>query len=108
MGYMQTRIHRELKDDEIKQICHTYHTWQQNTEYKDILGYCRSVDISEIAKNDYMLTPGRYVGINNDEPSVSEETLSSLQNALEQLFEQSRHLEQEILRNLKEISDNHV
>ena len=29
MGYMETRRHRELKDEEVKKIYETYHAWKK-------------------------------------------------------------------------------
>jgi len=64
MGTMVTRKHRELSDDEIKQIYSTYHSWNAGDEkYDDIQGFCKSANIEEVRGHEYILTPGRYVGI---------------------------------------------
>ena len=105
MGYMETRIHRELKPEEIQRICHTYHSWQQGDGYKDMLGYCKSINVLEVAENDYILTPGRYVGIDEhpvDEGSFNEK-MAKLTQELSDLFSKSQDLEVEIKKNLKEI-----
>jgi len=62
MGYMKDRVLRDFKDDEIAEIALTVHNWQKNSDYEDIPGYCKSATLEEIRKNDYILTPGRYVG----------------------------------------------
>ena len=43
-------------------------TWRKGENYKDIEGYCKSSNIDEI-KNNYGLTPGRYVGYKDLEDS---------------------------------------
>jgi len=63
MGTMTDRKHRELSDEEIKQIFDTYHHWQANKEYSDIQGFCKSAELDEVRGHEYILTPGRYVGI---------------------------------------------
>ncbi|MGX9366954.1 N-6 DNA methylase [Desulfoplanes sp. PS50] len=43
----------------------SYHAWRGETKdgtYENKAGYCKSVTLEEIKGNDYVLTPGRYVG----------------------------------------------
>ena len=105
MGYMETRVHRELKPDEIQKICDTYHNWKNGEHYSDDLGYCKSTSISEIKNNDYSLMPARYVGIK--EIQVSQEDfdfeMKSLTNELKSLLKQHKSIEEEIRNSLKEI-----
>ena len=104
MGYMQTKVHRELKPEEIKKICETYHSWQEDNNYHDIPGYCKSADIAEISSNDYTLVPGRYVGI--DIPEINEneinEKIRELTSDLSVLFDQTDQIKKEIKANLLE------
>jgi len=65
IGEMISRKQKELTDDNIEAIAKTYHDWRgqtQSSEYEDQAGYCKSATLEEIRKNDYVLTPGRYVG----------------------------------------------
>ncbi len=65
MSVAVDRTHRELTDKEIETITSTYHAWQGDaagSEYCDVSGFCRSVNISEIRKSRFDLNPGRYVG----------------------------------------------
>lgn len=71
LGNMVTRRLRELSVNDIKEIADTYHNYQNNDNYEDIKGFCYSATIDEIKNNDYVLTPGRYVGVeNNNEDSI--------------------------------------
>ena len=62
MGNMVTRKLRELADEDINKISSTYHNFINNVNYEDIAGFCKVSDISEIKENNYVLTPGRYIG----------------------------------------------
>jgi type I restriction enzyme M protein len=61
-------------------------------------GYCAAVDTSEIEKQDYILTPGRYVGIEEqeDDGEPFEEKMDRLTSELSEMFEKSHELENEI------------
>lgn len=63
LGIVLERKYRELRDEEIKRIADTYHSWcGKGDEYGDVPGFCMSVPTEEIAEHGYSLTPGRYVG----------------------------------------------
>lgn len=107
MGYMKTRIHRELKDDEIIKICHTYHSWMNGKDYFDKPGFCKSLNIEDIKSADYLLTPGRYVGtpVTTEAHELSfDSQIYSLKSELLDLFEKNNYLEEEIKNMLEEIS----
>lgn len=102
---MVTRRLRELSVNDIKEIADTYHNYQNNDNYEDIKGFCYSATIDEIKNNDYVLTPGRYVGVeNNNEDSIPfEEKMKNITSELSTQFEESHKLEEEIKKNLKAI-----
>jgi type I restriction enzyme M protein len=102
LGHMVDRRVRELSEEDIKKIADTYHNWKNGNGYEDIQGFCKSASIEEIAEHDFVLTPGRYVGIEEveDDGVPFEEKMEALTSELEELFAKSRHLEEEIRRNL--------
>lgn len=105
IGYMETRVHRELWPEEIKQICDTYHSWKNGSNYRDISGYCKSANIEEVASNNYSLLPGLYVGIEkSDNNSKSfENEMKLLTDNLSELFKKSEEIEKRIKTNLKDL-----
>ena len=102
MGFMVDRKHRELSNEEIKQICNTYHNWRDDKGYEDIQGFCKSASIEEVRGHEYILTPGRYVGIEEveDDGEPFDEKMSRLTGELAEMFGKSRHLEDEIRERL--------
>ena len=102
MGTMVSRKLRELTDEDIKQVADTYHAYNGNGEYEDKLGFCKRASIDEIRNNDYILTPGRYVGIEEEEDDGEpfEEKMARLTATLSEQFAKSRELEDEIRKQL--------
>lgn len=101
MGTMVTRKLREFTDDDIKKIADTYKAFADGT-LEDVKGFCAVVGTDEIAKQDYILTPGRYVGIEeqeaDDEPF--DEKMTRLTGELTAMFAKSHELEEEIRKNM--------
>lgn len=101
MGTMVTRKLREFTDDDIKKIADTYKAFADGT-LEEVKGFCAVVGTDEIAKQDYILTPGRYVGIEeqeaDDEPF--DEKMKRLTGELSAMFAKSHELEEEIRKNL--------
>ena len=98
LGTMITRKLRELSDSDIYKIATIYHDYQNNTNYEDIPGFCKKTSIEEIESNDFVLTPGRYVGIEMvEENAVSfEEKMKESVEKLSKQFEESQRLEKDI------------
>ncbi len=104
LGQLVDRRHRELTDEDIKKIAETYHNWRnKDGKYEDIKGFCKSVAIDELREHEYILTPGRYVGIeeSEDDGIDFEEKMENLTSELSELFAKSRYLEEEIKKNLR-------
>ena len=106
LGYMKDRVLRDFTREDIKKIVETYHKWQRTiNEYKDEKGFCYSADIEEIRKNDYILTPGRYVSAADKEEDGEpfNEKMKRLTAQLSEQFKESTRLEAEIKKNLLDI-----
>ena len=101
MGTMVTRKLRELTDEDITKIADTYNAYADGT-LEDAKGFCAVVTTEEIAKQDYILTPGRYVGIEEqqEDGETFEEKMARLTSELSELFDQSHKLEAEIRQKL--------
>ena len=111
LGTMVTRKLRELTDSEepnnrgdIQRIADTYRAYAEGRmEAKK--GFCAAATMEEIAAQDFVLTPGRYVGIaeqaEDSEPFAAK--MERLTGELSELFKQSHDLEAEIRRQLERI-----
>jgi type I restriction enzyme M protein len=94
--------------EHLEKIAGTARAWrgeQGAGKYKDIAGFCKAVKLADIAKNGYVLTPGRYVGLADEiDDGVSfEEKMNKLSDELRTAFVKGRELEEEIEKNLKEL-----
>ena len=103
-GTMVSRKLRELTDEDIQKIADTYTAFVDGT-LEDVKGFCAVADIAEIEKQDFILTPGRYVGIEEqeDDGEPFEEKMTRLTSELSELFDKSHELEDEIRRKLRAI-----
>lgn len=111
MGTMVSRKLRELSDSndkdhpgDIQKLAATYNAYVNGT-LEDVKGYCAVVTTEDIAKQDYILTPGRYVGIEEqkDDGEPFDEKMTRLTSELSGMFKKSHELEDEIRKNLKAI-----
>lgn len=104
MGTMITRKLRQLTDEDIRMVAETVDAFEAGTLAEE-KGFCAVVPTAEIAKQDFILTPGRYVGI-AEQKAESEpfgEKMARLTGELSGLFKQSHSLEEEIKRQLESI-----
>lgn len=101
-GAMVSRRLRELKDEDIRKIADAYINWQDGDGYADTQGFSKVAETEEIQRNDYILTPGRYVGIEEleEDKEVFEEKMEHLLTDLAQQFKKSEELEKEIRKQL--------
>ncbi len=101
MGHMVDRKHRDLSEEDIEKLASTFSDFQNGT-LEDVKGFCAVADLETIAKQDYILTPGRYVGIEEqeDDGEPFEEKMKRLTSELSGLFEKGHELEEEIRRKL--------
>lgn len=105
MGHMVDRKHRDFDDvEDIQKLADTFTAFQNGT-LEDVKGFCAAVSTEEIAKQDYILTPGRYVGIEEqeDDGEPFEEKMTKLTSELSDMFKKSHELEEEIREKLYKI-----
>ncbi|MBK1689575.1 type I restriction-modification system subunit M [Rubrivivax gelatinosus] len=68
LGHLINRRTRELSGDDVEHIAATYHAWRTGEPgYADVKGFCASVSLTRVAELDHVLTPGRYVGLPDEE-----------------------------------------
>ena len=101
MGYMVDRKHRDFTDEDIQKLADTFEAFQNGT-FEDVKGFCAVADLQEIEKQDFILTPGRYVGIEEveDYGEPFEEKMIRLTAELSDMFAKSHELEDEIRKKL--------
>lgn len=97
MGHMVDRKHRDFSDEDIQKLADTFEAFQ-NGVMEAVKGFCAVADLQEIETQDYILTPGRYVGIEEqeDDGEPFEEKMERLTAELSELFSKSHELEDEI------------
>ena len=102
LGYMKDRVLRDFTQDDLNQVTETFHSWQVGEGYEDVAGFCKSAELAELTKHDFVLTPGRYVGAaaEEDDGEPFAEKMARLTGALKVQFEESERLEGEIKKNL--------
>lgn len=127
LGYMIDRKNRAFKQEDISKVTETYHNWLSSPPleggrkstafedqtlvqgvgglYEDIKGFCKSATIKEIEKHKFVLTPGRYVGIPDEEDDgiPFEEKIDKLTTALKSQMKQAQELDKEIKTQLAKV-----
>ncbi|PKQ62528.1 DNA methyltransferase [Labilibaculum filiforme] len=106
MGTMVDRTHKELTADDLAAITRTYHAWrgeEKDGVYEDKAGYCKVASKEEMAKHDYVLTPGRYVGAAEieDDGIPFETKMTELTQTLYQQMTKSEKLDDVIRKNME-------
>jgi type I restriction enzyme M protein len=111
IGTMINRRQKELSDEDIAKIGELYHNWRSKeweSKYKDVPGLCQSVSLEEVSKNNYILTPGRYVQFKEEEDDGVgfEEKMKKLTLKLTEQINKSKELDVQVLSNLSSIGFN--
>ena len=104
MGTMVTRRLREFTDEDIAKVASAFNAFRDGA-LENEKGFCAAITTEDIAKQDYVLTPGRYVGIADveDDGEPFEEKMSRLTKELGEMFEESDRLQEQIKKNLEAI-----
>ncbi|HOK00203.1 MAG TPA: class I SAM-dependent DNA methyltransferase [Termitinemataceae bacterium] len=105
MGQLINRRNRVLTSEDIQKIAQTYHQWRNpNGKYEDIKGFCCSASIERVRELDYVLTPGRYVGLPDEEDDFDfNERFTQLKKEFEEQLKEEERLNQAIIENLKRL-----
>lgn len=72
LGTMETRVLKVFTDEDIAKIQETVQSWKTGEGYEDVAGFCKSASLEDIEKNGFVLTPGRYVGVEESGESLEE------------------------------------
>jgi type I restriction enzyme M protein len=110
LGHLINRRTKELSDADISNIAGTYHKWKSESDgYNDVKGFCKTATIDEVAKLDYVLTPGRYVGLEDIEDDFNFiERFTSLQEEFQEQLKEEADLNQKIIENLAKVKVSDV
>ena len=105
LGHLINRRTRELSNEDIQKIAGTYHNWRNpDGSYEDIKGFCNSASIERVKELDYVLTPGRYVGLPEEEDDFNfNERFTKLKAEFEAQLKEEQALNQKIMENLEKI-----
>lgn len=105
-GFIFNRKNRILSEKDIMQIANTYHNWLTGEgEYKDELGFCKSATIEQVQEMNFTLTPGKYVGLSDEEDDFNfEERFTYLKREFEKQVDEEDELSKRITNNLSKIN----
>ena len=122
MGTMVSRTNKELTTEDVAEITRTYHAWRGEKatamdggsagnagavsgecDYEDVAGFCKAATLDEMKSNDYVLTPGRYVGAAEleDDGIPFETKMKEMSQTLYQQMQDAETLDAVIRQNLE-------
>ena len=105
LGHLINRRSKEFSDEDIAKVTDTYHQWRKKeSNYQDQAGFCASVSLEKVKELDYILSPGRYVGLAEEEDNFDfNEKFSALKKEFSEQLKEENKLNQRILESLKKI-----
>lgn len=108
MGHLIKRRTKVLSEEDIHEIAETYHNWRNpDGNYEDINGFCNSTPIKRVKELDYVLTPGRYVGLVEEEDDFDfKERFTQLKSEFDEQLKEESQLNERITQNLTKIDLN--
>ncbi len=120
LGNLVDRVHRDLRIEDISIIANTYHTWRRDTgmlsglsfnttkesKYEDIPGFCKSSTLKDIRQQGYIITPGRYVGTEEEQKQEEsfEQKIKRVTLILKDQFIEDDRLKKKITLGLDDIT----
>ena len=108
-GHLVSRKLRDFSKEDIASISEIYHKWRKGDDsYEDVAGFCKSATIEEVKELDYVLTPGRYVGLAEEEDDFNfEERFDELKTKLDSMIAMESKLNTRISSSLSKILYGH-
>ncbi len=108
LGYLINRRTKVLSEEDIQTISDTYHNWRNpDGNYEDVKGFCASATKERVGELDYVLTPGRYVGLAEEEDDFDfTERFISLKAEFEAQLKEESELNERIIENLAKVKLN--
>ena len=105
LGHLINRRTREFSDEDIDKIADTYHQWRKKDgKYADVPGFCASVPVKKVKELDYVLSPGRYVGLAETKDDFDfPERFMGLKAEFEAQLKEETQLNKRIKSNLSKI-----
>jgi len=106
IGSMTSRKNKAFSDEDIAKISGVYHNWRsKDGNYEDIQGFCKAATLAEVEANNFVLTPGRYVGTEEieDDGITFEEKVTTISENLKIHFAKSIELQERIKNNLLKV-----
>ncbi|MGJ0394333.1 MAG: N-6 DNA methylase [Methylocystis sp.] len=107
LGTMVSRTLKELTDEDIAKVADTYHAWREvKGRYEDVPGFAKSASLKEVEAQNFVLTPGRYVGTPeaDAEDELFDDKMARLTKALREQMADARRLDDEIERQLARVA----
>lgn len=95
LGFMRGRVLHDFTVDDVKNVATTFHTWQSGNGYQNVDEYCYAATLDDVRKQGHVLTPGRYVGTQDEIADGMEfpEKMSQLVLQLENQFIENARLQ---------------
>lgn len=108
LGHLISRRTRVFSPEDIETIAETYHRWRNpDGDYEDVKGFCNSASVERVRELDYVLTPGRYVGLPDDEDDFDfKERFAKLKAEFEEQLKEEARLNALIAENLQKVKVN--